>query len=175
MSSNGHADADAANSLESGLISGSAAAALVTSPEEIKRLVRELELPFEATSIDWRVTNTNHLWHPSHFRNLLRGSHDLSCANCLFASALWHVQDLVDLFQEVLRFGDKNGVSDIPRVYITLGWGLGTGKRLGEECKMPALGASIAGIESSAKPAVVAFPDLPSRRAALSIPRIDPT
>jgi hypothetical protein len=59
MSSNGHADAGAANPRESSLVPGSAAVALVTSPEEIKRQVRELELPFEATSIDWRVTNTN--------------------------------------------------------------------------------------------------------------------
>jgi hypothetical protein len=59
MSSNGHADASAANPRESSLVPGSAAVALVTSPKEIKRLVRELELPFEETSIDWRVTNTN--------------------------------------------------------------------------------------------------------------------
>src|SRR5579859_4634740 len=58
MSSNGHVEARAANPRGS-LVPGSAAVALVTSPEEIKRLVRELELPFEATSIDWRVTNTN--------------------------------------------------------------------------------------------------------------------
>ena len=33
---------------------------LVRSPEEIKHLVRELETPFEASVIEWRVTNASH-------------------------------------------------------------------------------------------------------------------
>jgi hypothetical protein len=45
MSSNGHADAGTANPREGSLIPGSAAVALLTRPEEIKRRVRELELP----------------------------------------------------------------------------------------------------------------------------------
>jgi hypothetical protein len=59
MSSNGHADAGSANPHESSLVSDSAVMTPVTSPDEINRLVRELELPFAATSIEWRVTNTS--------------------------------------------------------------------------------------------------------------------
>jgi hypothetical protein len=59
MNSNGHADAGSANPQESSLVPDSAVMTPVTSPGEIKRLVRELELPFAATSIEWRVTNTS--------------------------------------------------------------------------------------------------------------------
>ena len=59
MSSNGHADAGPTNRPESNLVPGSAAMALVKSPDEIKHLIRELELPFEASMIEWRVTNTS--------------------------------------------------------------------------------------------------------------------
>lgn len=60
MSSNGHAGVGSADPRESGLITGSPATALVRSPEEIKHLVRELETPFEASVIEWRVTNASH-------------------------------------------------------------------------------------------------------------------
>jgi hypothetical protein len=33
--------------------------ALLKAPEEIKRLIRELEVPFEPATIEWRVTNTS--------------------------------------------------------------------------------------------------------------------
>jgi hypothetical protein len=33
--------------------------ALLKTPEEIKRLIRELEVPFEPATIEWRVTNTS--------------------------------------------------------------------------------------------------------------------
>ena len=59
MSSNGYADAGSANPQESSLVPDSAVMTPVTSPDEIKRLVRELELPFAAASIEWRVTNTS--------------------------------------------------------------------------------------------------------------------
>ena len=59
MSSNGHADAGPANPRESSLVTGSVAMALVRDPDEIKRLVRELESPFEPSIVEWRVTNTS--------------------------------------------------------------------------------------------------------------------
>lgn len=34
-------------------------ARVATNPEDTSHLIRELELPFEASSIEWRVTNTN--------------------------------------------------------------------------------------------------------------------
>ena len=34
--------------------------ALVKSPEEINHLIRELEVPFEASTVEWRVSNTSH-------------------------------------------------------------------------------------------------------------------
>lgn len=59
MSSSGHADGSAANSPESSLVAGSAATVLIKSPEEIKRLIRELETPFERSVMEWRVMNTS--------------------------------------------------------------------------------------------------------------------
>lgn len=59
MSSNGHAEAGIADSQQSSLATGCATMALTTSTDEIKRLVRELETPFEASLIEWRVTNTS--------------------------------------------------------------------------------------------------------------------
>ena len=59
MSSNGHADAGSANPRDNCPVARSAAMALVTDPDEIKRLIRELEVPFDAAIIEWRVTNTS--------------------------------------------------------------------------------------------------------------------
>lgn len=56
MSSNGHADAGLTNPRESSLATGMAP---VNTPEEMKRLIRELEVPFEPSTIEWRVTNTS--------------------------------------------------------------------------------------------------------------------
>lgn len=59
MSSNGHADVGPPNPSESSLVTGSVALAVVKSPDEIKRLIRELEIPFEPSIVEWRVTNTS--------------------------------------------------------------------------------------------------------------------
>src|SRR5919109_390888 len=56
MGSNEHADAIPTNPRESSLATEMA---LLKTPEEIKRLIRELEIPFEASIIEWRVTNTS--------------------------------------------------------------------------------------------------------------------
>src|SRR5919109_2541071 len=57
MGSNEHADAIPTNPRESSLVTEMA---LLKTPEEIKRLIRELEVPFEPATIEWRVTNTSH-------------------------------------------------------------------------------------------------------------------
>jgi hypothetical protein len=59
MSSNGRADASPAGLRGSSPLTGSAVAAFVTDAEEVTRLIRELEVPFEAAVIEWRVTNTS--------------------------------------------------------------------------------------------------------------------
>jgi hypothetical protein len=59
MSANGPADTVPAIPRENSLVTGSAAIPLAKSPEEIKRLIQELEIPFEPSIIAWRVTNTS--------------------------------------------------------------------------------------------------------------------
>jgi hypothetical protein len=60
MSSNGHANGAPVDPYGKGLAMGPPVTLVATNPDQIKHLFRELELPFEASSIEWRVTNTNH-------------------------------------------------------------------------------------------------------------------
>ena len=59
MSSNEHANGGLPDPHRDELAAAPAAAPIATSPEEMRRLLRELELPFAASSIEWRVVNTS--------------------------------------------------------------------------------------------------------------------
>lgn len=60
MSSNAHTNGGLAAPHEGGVAMEPATTVVARDPAEIGRLIRELELPFEASSIEWRVTNTSH-------------------------------------------------------------------------------------------------------------------
>jgi hypothetical protein len=60
MSSNGHETAGLTLPPHDGAIAiGSATTPVARGSEEISRLIRELELPFEASIVEWKVTNTS--------------------------------------------------------------------------------------------------------------------
>ena len=60
MSSNAHTNGGLAVPHQGGVAMGPATTLVARDPGEIGRLIRELELPFEASSIEWKVTNTSH-------------------------------------------------------------------------------------------------------------------
>ena len=130
MSTNGHADAIPTNPRESSLATGMA---LLKTPEEIKRLIQELEVPFEPSTIEWRVTNTSHDKSRGQLIPYAGQRAYTDRLNTLFTPAGWTRRYTIHTSANFERSKDKSIVAKVLVTCELTIFGLGSHSATGEE------------------------------------------
>src|SRR5919109_1346236 len=130
MGSNEHADAIPTNPRESSLVTGMA---LLKAPEEIKRLIRELEVPFEPATIEWRVTNTSNDKSRGQVIPYADQRAYTDRLNALFTPAGWTRKYTIHTSANFERSNDKRIVAKVLVACELTIFGLGSHSATGEE------------------------------------------
>ena len=133
MRSNGHASTGPASPGESSLVTRSAATAVVKSPEEITRLAGEIEVPFEASVIEWRVTNTSQDKTRGQIIPYADQRAYTDRLNALFTPAGWTRKYTIHTCANFERSKDQKIVAKVMVTCEVTVFGLGSHSATGEE------------------------------------------